>query len=49
MLGRFLRLDLPRFSGVASEDAFEFLIVCKNRICNLGLFETRYLVTLFIS
>lgn len=35
ILGRFLRLTLPRFSVVPTEDIFGFLIVCEDKIHNL--------------
>ncbi|XP_055824820.1 uncharacterized protein LOC129893335 [Solanum dulcamara] len=40
MLVRFIRFGLPRFSGVASEDAHVFLISCQKRLHNLGLVES---------
>lgn len=36
MLGRFLRLILPRFLGALYEDVFELLIVLKDRLYTLG-------------
>ena len=39
ILGRFLRLAPPRFSGAFGEDVFLFLTACKDRICGLGLVE----------
>lgn len=40
MLGRFFLLTLPRFVGASSKDAFVFLIVCEDRLPNLGLVKT---------
>lgn len=40
MLGRFLRLALPRYFGDSGEDVFEFLTACKDRLYGLGLVET---------
>ena len=40
MLGRFLKLSLPRFFGSPCEDTYKFLITCEDRLLNLGLVET---------
>lgn len=40
ILGRLLRLALPRFSSSPREDAYEFRISCEDRIYNLGLVKT---------
>lgn len=40
MLDRFFKLALPSFSCALNEYAYEFLIICMDRLCNLGLFET---------
>lgn len=39
MLGRFLRLALPRFYSTLGDDAYEVLVACKDRLHNLGLVE----------
>lgn len=39
MLGKILRWALPRFFGGPSEDAYELLISCEERVSNLGLLE----------
>ena len=41
MLGVFLRLTPPRFSGAVGEDAHEFLTTCRERLRTLGLVESR--------
>ncbi|XP_049391247.1 uncharacterized protein LOC125855558, partial [Solanum stenotomum] len=41
MLGVFLRLSPPRFSGAVGEDAHEFLVTCRERLQTLGLVESR--------
>lgn len=41
MLGRFLRLAPPRFSGALEEEAYEFLVTYEDRLHSLGLVETR--------
>lgn len=41
LLGRFFRLAPPRFFGALSNDTYEFLISCKNRLHNLSLIEAR--------
>lgn len=41
MLGKFLRLASYRVFCVPSKDAYEFLVICKDSLCNLGLIETR--------
>lgn len=35
-----MRITQPRFIGVSSEDDFEFLTSCKERLHNLALFES---------
>lgn len=34
ILGRFLKLTLPRFSRAPGEDAYEFVVTCNNKIYN---------------
>ena len=41
ILGVFLRLSPPRFSGAVGEDAHEFLLTCGKRLQTLGLVESR--------
>ncbi|XP_047268110.1 uncharacterized protein LOC107871885 [Capsicum annuum] len=41
MLHRFLKLTLPRFSSSPGDDAFKFLTAFKDRLCGLGLVDTR--------
>lgn len=41
MLGRFLRLDLPKFSSAPSDNEYVFLLACEDRHYNLGFVETR--------
>lgn len=41
MLGGFLRMTIPRFSKVASENSFVFLTAFKDRLHNFFLVETR--------
>lgn len=40
ILDKILRLVSPRFFGILSESAYEFLITCEHRLCNLGLVDT---------
>lgn len=40
MLGKFLRLPMPRFSSIPSEDACKFFIAYLDRLQNLGLVKT---------
>lgn len=40
ILGRFLKLNLPRFFGAPSGDAYKFIVSYEDRLYNLGLVET---------